>query len=287
MMMPSCTRRGGKCGWKLALYAALLLAAMHRFGSMRAYVWSRVSACWNSGSWEMALALTSPLVRSAAGFYEKGSNVQDLKSKKEFRERVLESDHLWAVEFYREVRRLARPSMREAPFPEPCPYPRDVDTASCSRPSGRKSPRTSRCVHQGEERILGRSPAREAMGDVSLREKSLCSPVLPCGRRTTRTWPNTGRLTGGARLAASGAPRWSEHRDCTRTFIGSCRPFQPHQRGANPQTLHSDRRQGQTKGSSTYLEESRQKWPSPLCDGGFLLTYRSCQSASASTSRFS
>ncbi|KAJ1486354.1 thioredoxin-like protein [Baffinella frigidus] len=68
MMMPSCTRRGGKCGWKLALYAALLLAAMH----------------------------------SAAGFYEKGSNVQDLKSKKEFRERVLESDHLWAVEFYRE-----------------------------------------------------------------------------------------------------------------------------------------------------------------------------------------
>ena len=41
--------------------------------------------------------------RSAAGFYEKGSNVQDLKSKKEFRQRVLESDHLWAVEFYREV----------------------------------------------------------------------------------------------------------------------------------------------------------------------------------------
>jgi len=44
-----------------------------------------------------------PPRRSAAGFYEKGSNVRDLKGKKEFRESVLESDHLWAVEFYREV----------------------------------------------------------------------------------------------------------------------------------------------------------------------------------------
>jgi hypothetical protein len=36
-------------------------------------------------------------------FYEKGSNVILIKDEKQFKKDVLESDFLWAVEFYREV----------------------------------------------------------------------------------------------------------------------------------------------------------------------------------------
>jgi hypothetical protein len=36
-------------------------------------------------------------------FYEKGSNVVNIKDENQFKKDVLESDFLWAVEFYREV----------------------------------------------------------------------------------------------------------------------------------------------------------------------------------------
>jgi len=49
----------------------------------------------------LAAALLLSLVAPALSFYEHGSDVHDMKSKKQWG-RVERSNHLWIVEFYRE-----------------------------------------------------------------------------------------------------------------------------------------------------------------------------------------
>lgn len=104
-------RRRAAGGSSLALYLTCTLATLYRYDVDI----PRPACCVSQLARRIAPALIfvtrifasqcadAPVLHSAAGFYETGSNVVDLKSAKEFRERVLESDHLWAVEFYREV----------------------------------------------------------------------------------------------------------------------------------------------------------------------------------------
>jgi hypothetical protein len=104
-------RRRAAGGSSLGLYLTCTLATLYRYDADI----PRPACCVSQLARRIAPALIfvtrifasqcadAPVLHSAAGFYETGSNVVDLKSAKEFREKVLESDHLWAVEFYREV----------------------------------------------------------------------------------------------------------------------------------------------------------------------------------------
>lgn len=51
----------------------------------------------------LALVVVFAIVVETEAFYESGSNVVPIKDQQQFQREVLESDFLWAVEFYREV----------------------------------------------------------------------------------------------------------------------------------------------------------------------------------------